>query len=240
MIRPPWRIAIRSARCSASSRSCVVSSTVVPPSVSSLTVCHTSRRAWGSSPVVGSSRKMTGGFPMRLIAMSRRRRMPPEYVDTLRAGRVGQREALEQVIRDRARVLEVPQPGDQHEVLPPAEDFVDRRELPGEADGLTHVRRLRGDIEAVDAGGSRVGLEQRAQDVHDGGLARPVRAEQGEDAAPRHVEVHAAQHLQFLVRLLQALNVDGCIRGHCCPPRSASSIDLIRRARSLSIHCVPL
>ena len=50
-----------------------------------MTACHTSMRASGSSPVVGSSRKMTGGFPMRLIAMSRRRRMPPEYVDTLRA-----------------------------------------------------------------------------------------------------------------------------------------------------------
>ena len=85
MIRPSWRIAIRSASCSASSRYCVVSSTVVPCSASSLTACHTSMRAWGSSPAVGSSRKMTGGFPMRLIAMSRRRRMPPEYVDTFRA-----------------------------------------------------------------------------------------------------------------------------------------------------------
>ena len=35
--------------------------------------------------MVGSSRKITGGFPMRLMAMSRRRRMPPEYVDTLRS-----------------------------------------------------------------------------------------------------------------------------------------------------------
>ena len=48
-----------------------------------------------------------------------------------------------------------------------------------------HVRSLRGDVEAVDAGGPRVGLEQGGQDVHDRGLARPVRAEQGEDAAPR-------------------------------------------------------
>ena len=56
----------------------------MPPPASSLTACHTSMRASGSSPAVGSSRKMTGGFPMRLIAMSRRRRMPPEYVDTLR------------------------------------------------------------------------------------------------------------------------------------------------------------
>ena len=85
MIRPWCRIAIRSASCSASSRYWVVSSTVVPRPASSLTACHTSRRAWGSSPVVGSSRKITGGFPMRLMAMSRRRRMPPEYVDTRRS-----------------------------------------------------------------------------------------------------------------------------------------------------------
>ena len=134
--------------------------------------------------------------------------MPPEYVDTLRAAASRQPEALEQVVRDRARVLEVPQPGDQDEVLPPAEDLVDGRELSGEADGLPHVRSLRGDIEAVDAGSPRVGLEQRGQDLHDRGLARPVRAEQGEDAAPRDVEVDAAQHVQLLVGLLQALHVD--------------------------------
>ena len=80
MIRPWCRIAIRSASCSASSRYWVVSSTVVPCPASSLTQFHTSARDWGSSPVVGSSRKITGGFPMRLMAMSRRRRMPPEYV----------------------------------------------------------------------------------------------------------------------------------------------------------------
>ena len=85
MIRPSWRIAIRSASCSASSRYCVVSSTVVPCPASSLTLLHTSMRDCGSSPVVGSSRKITGGSPIRLIAMSRRRRIPPEYVDTRRS-----------------------------------------------------------------------------------------------------------------------------------------------------------
>ncbi len=129
------------------------------------------------------------------------RRCPP-------GARLGQREAPQQVIRDRAGVLEVPQPGDQDEVLPPAEDLVDGRELPGEADGLAYVGGLRRDIEAVDPGGPRVGRQQRGQDLHDRGLARPVRAEQGEDAAPRHLEVHAAQHAQLLVRLLQALHLD--------------------------------
>ena len=166
--------------------------------------------------------------------------MPPEYVATFRAAASVSENRVEQVVGDGAGVLEVPQPGDQHEVLPPAEDLVDGRELSGQADRLPHVRRLRGDVEAVDAGRPRVGLEQGGQDLHDRGLARPVRAEQGEDAAPRHVEVHAAQHMQVLVRLLQALHLDRCLRGHFCSPRSASSMALVRRARSLSIHCLPL
>ena len=127
------------------------------------------------------------------------RRHPP-------LGRVGELEAGQQVVRDLAGVLQVPQPGHQHQVLPPGEDLVHGRELPGEADGLPHVRRLRGDVEAVDGGRPGVGLEQRGQDLHDRGLACAVGAEQGEDAAPRHVEVHAAQHVQLLVRLLQALH----------------------------------
>jgi hypothetical protein len=132
------------------------------------------------------------------------------------SARLGQGEAPEQVVGDRARVLEVPQPGDQDEVLPSAEDLVHRRELPGETDGLAYVGGLCRDIEAVDPDGPRVGLEQRGQDPHDRGLARPVGAEQGEDAAPRHVEVHASQHPQLLVRLRQALHVDRRPLGLIC------------------------
>jgi hypothetical protein len=129
------------------------------------------------------------------------RRRPP-------ATRLGQREAPQQVIGDRAGLFEVPQPGDQDQVLPPGEDLVDRRELPGEADGLAHARGLRGDVEAVDPGRPGVGLQQGGQDRDHRGLAGPVRAEQGEDAAPRDLEVHAAQHAQLLVRLVQALYLD--------------------------------
>jgi hypothetical protein len=96
---------------------------------SSLTLFHTSMRGCGSSPVVGSSRKITGGFPIRLMAMSSRRRMPPEYVATLR-GRAGELEAGQQVIRDPAGVLHAPKPGHQDQVLAPGEDLVHGRELP--------------------------------------------------------------------------------------------------------------
>ncbi len=134
--------------------------------------------------------------------------MPPRIRGHPPVRRVGELEAGQQVIGDLAGALQVPQPGHQHQVLPPGEDLVDRRELPGEADRLPHVRRLRGDTEAINGGHPRVGLEQRGQDIHDRGLARAVRAEQGENAAPRHLEIHAAQHTQLLVGLLQSPHPD--------------------------------
>jgi len=71
--------------------------------------------------------------------MSSRRRMPPEYVATLRVPAPVSEKRSSRSSGDDARVLEVPQPGDQDEVLPPAQDLVDRRELPGETDGLAYV-----------------------------------------------------------------------------------------------------
>jgi hypothetical protein len=70
--------AIRSASWSASSRYCVVSRTVQPSVTSSRMVSHIWPRVRGSSPVVGSSRKISGGRLMRLAARSSRRRMSPE------------------------------------------------------------------------------------------------------------------------------------------------------------------
>src|SRR5262245_36750218 len=98
--------------------------------------------------------------------------------------------------------LQVPRLGDQHEVLPPTEDLVDGGELSREADRLPYLRRFLGDLEAIDARGPRVCLEQRGQDPAYRGLASTVGAEQGEDTAPCHLEVHPAQHVQLLVGLL--------------------------------------
>ena len=69
---------IRSASWSASSRYWVVSSTVLPSRTSSRMVSHICPRVRGSRPVVGSSRKISGGRVIRLAARSSRRRMPPE------------------------------------------------------------------------------------------------------------------------------------------------------------------
>jgi len=75
----PWSItAMWPARWSASSMYWVVSSSVVPSATSSRITAHSPLRLRGSRPVVGSSRNSTGGWPTRLAARSRRRRMPPE------------------------------------------------------------------------------------------------------------------------------------------------------------------
>ena len=94
---PRSRTPIRSASRSASSRYCVVRKIVTPPATSSWIVCHMPRRLRGSSPAVGSSRKMTRGSPTSVMARSRRRRMPPEYVDTGLPGRLDEVEPLEQL-----------------------------------------------------------------------------------------------------------------------------------------------
>ncbi len=78
MTRPWSTTTMRWARASASSRYCVVSSTVTPSPSSSRMASHTRWRLVGSSPVVGSSRNSTGGRVISDAARSRRRRMPPE------------------------------------------------------------------------------------------------------------------------------------------------------------------
>ncbi len=79
---------------------------------------------------------------------------------------VGEREAGEQVVCDRTRVLLVAQLGDQYEVLPAGEYLVDRGELTGEADRLSRVLRLPRDVESLDARLPGVGLEERRQNPH--------------------------------------------------------------------------
>ena len=53
------------------------------------------------------------------------------------------------------------------------------------------------------------------------------------------VEVDAAEHLQVLERLDQALDPDGRVGGHRGSLPSAASTAAVSRARSLSIQRVP-
>mmetsp|Transcript_6217 Transcript_6217/g.10563 ORF Transcript_6217/g.10563 Transcript_6217/m.10563 type:complete len:150 (+) Transcript_6217:412-861(+) len=78
---PSPTIAILSARASASSMAWVVKTTVFS-FFNSLMRLQTDLLDTGSMPVVGSSRKMTLGFPMTLMATESRLFIPPEKVNT--------------------------------------------------------------------------------------------------------------------------------------------------------------
>ena len=78
MMWPASITLMRSARRSASSMYCVVSTIVVPSLLSSAITSHRLMRLRGSSPVVGSSRNRMVGATIRLAPRSSRRRIPPE------------------------------------------------------------------------------------------------------------------------------------------------------------------
>lgn len=151
---------------------------------------------------------------------------------------IRQTERGEQVVGDLPGVGQMPQLRDEHEVLASGEDLVDRGELSGEADALAHSDRVCGHIHALHRRGSGIRLQQGGEDAHHGGLTGAVRAEEGEDAALLDLEVDAAQHVQIFVGLLDAVHRDGGVR-HDSSFFFASSNALMRRARSLSIHCRP-
>ncbi len=144
-IRPLSSTAIRSASSSASSRYCVVSRIVTPAATSSRTICHTLRRPRGSRPVVGSSRKMTAGLPMSVIARSSRRLIPPEYVDTGLSGRLGQVELVEQLggAPPSLGAAEVVQIRHQQQVFLTGQQVVHGGELAGDTDRRADPRQGR-------------------------------------------------------------------------------------------------
>ena len=80
------------------------------------------------------------------------------------------------------------------EVLLPGLELVDGGVLPGEADRAADAAAVGDDVEPGDAGRARVRPQQRAEQPHGGGLARPVGAEQREDGAGADLQVDAGQH----------------------------------------------
>jgi hypothetical protein len=85
------------------------------------------------------------------------------------------------------------QVGHQLQVLLPGQQFVDRRELAGDADRGAHRLRLGPGVVAGHPHRAAVRRDQRGQHVHRGGLARAVRPEQGEDRARGHLEIDAVE-----------------------------------------------
>ena len=190
-LMPRSMTAIRSASWSASSRYWVVSSTVLPSRISSRMVSHIWPRVRGSRPVVGSSRKISGGCEIRLAARSSRRRMPPEKVEIC-LSRASVRPKRSSRSDGRAFDLaedEALQATEEPEVLRAGEVLVDRGVLPGDADELADHVGVPTYVDAEDAGLAAVHRQQGGEHLEGGGLARAVGAEHAEDLAATYLEV---------------------------------------------------
>jgi hypothetical protein len=125
-------------------------------------------------------------------------------------GRLDQLEPLEQLAGAAATFssVQVMEVGHQDEVLLAGEQFVHRRELPGDTDGSPHLVGLSGQIEAGDVNVACVGVDERREDPHRGGLARPVRTEQRECRSLGDVEIDAVEHDLVAERLAQAPSLE--------------------------------
>jgi hypothetical protein len=120
-------------------------------------------------------------------------------------GRLGQVEPVQQLggappAFAPAQVAEV---GHQGEVLLAGEQVVHRGELAGDADHLADRVGVPGHVVARDAHLATVGADQGGQDVHGGGLAGAVGAQQRKDRSLGNAQVDAVQHHLVAERLAQ-------------------------------------
>jgi hypothetical protein len=135
------------------------------------------RRLRGSSPVVGSSRKMicglvTAGIGRRHLLRRLRQIEPFQQRGDHPLALVGS-----QVVQVRHQL----------QVLLPGQQIVHRRELAGNADYRAHRPGLGRNIMAGHPDRPAIGLHQRGQHVHRRRLACPIRAEQGKNRARRNI-----------------------------------------------------
>ena len=160
------------------------------------------RRAPGSKPVVGSSRKISSGSPTSARPRSRRRFWPPESVRHARVGLVGETDDLDHLVdvARAARSSRRRRPGSRAPSGSGRATTTGARRRPARATRVPAALRV--DAEHLDGAG--VALPVALEDLDRRRLAGAVRAEQAEHLAGLDREVDAAERLVGAVALAQA------------------------------------
>ena len=113
--------------------------------------------------------------------------------------------------------------GVKHDVLLGRQVVVESRVLEDESDGAPDIVLLTDDVVTVDGGSAPARLEERAEHVDCGGLARAVRTQKAEDLAHLHLERHALYGFDLSVALGEVLYRDHrhgeVLRGKKCVGR---------------------
>ena len=154
--------------------------------------------------MVGSSRNSSSGLPTRAIADVQPPLLAPGQLEHPGVALVLEADQVDHLVhRPRVRVE-----GGVHG------DRLAHREVPVDARGLQHdpdaaLQRgpVTAGIDAKNADLAAVTSPVALENLHRGGLARPVRAEQREDLAWADRKVDAPDSLHARVGLLQAMNI---------------------------------
>ena len=170
-------------------------------------VSHAARRAPGSNPVVGSSRKTSSGLPIRASPRSSRRFCPPESVRQRASALSVEADDVDDLRRvARARVVAA----EDLEALAHGQVRVERRGLQDDPDPLAPLLRRVGRILAEDLHLAGVAVAVALEDLDRGRLSGAVRPEEAEYLAGADLEVDAADRLVGAVALPQAGHPNRC------------------------------
>ena len=207
----PWSMTtIDSASASASSRYCVVRSTVVPPRTSCWMKSQSSIRVRR----VEAGRRLVEDQHAGPAHEARAQVEPAPHAAGVgpdgAVGGVGEVQALQRLLGPHLRLLgaQAVQPSDHLQVLSAGQHLVDCGVLPGQADHGADGDGLADDVQAVDLRPAGIGAEQGGQHLDEGGLAGPVRAEEPEDGGGRHLQVHPIEGLGLAEGLADAGHLD--------------------------------
>ena len=183
----------------------MVSSTVRPCDVSPRTTSHACRRAAGSKPVVGSSRKIRSGWPITATARSSRRRWPPLSFPARRSAASDSPTRLQR-LRGRHRPRVQRRAERQH--LPRRQQLLRRRVLERDADARAVREAAAPRVHAQDLHIALVAMAEALQDLDGRRLARAVGAQQRVDLPRLDRQIDAVGRADRAVALDQAAHRD--------------------------------
>ncbi len=207
----------------------MVSRIVLPSARSERTVSHAARRASGSKPVVGSSRKISSGSPTSASAKSSRRSWPPREPAAALVGLVPKARQTPAPPRRRADGVEA-RPVAQR--LARGDVAVDAARLQHDADPPAQRQRARGGVLSQHRHLAAAARAVALEDLDRRGLARPVGPEQPEHLAAAHLDVDAAHRLELAVALAQVPDLDRGRLYQCTPLVSVAIAICSKDARS--------
>ena len=166
-----------------------------------------SRRETGSTPVVGSSSRISSGSWTSVQASASFCFIPPDSRSASRAAKRRQLRHRQQLVAARAVVANAVHLGEERDVLVDGQIAVQTESLREIADALGQRAMRAHRIEAEHAHLARVGVQQPAHQANRRRLAGAVGADEAEHLAALHVEAQAGERRRLAVSLDDAIAV---------------------------------